>query len=227
MDIHGFRQNYPQYNDLSDQQVAKKLYEKHYSDMPAEDFYSRFGVESPPNQFMAGVRGFNTGVERLVQGAMQPALESGYLGETLKNASKDVARQREEGYESARLAHPKTAGVGAFAGDLAATAPLFATGLGVSGKLAPHLTPILRSILGGAMGGGAAGAARYTNEGDSRAGNALSGAAWGGAGLGLGHAATNAVDKGIKLASNILKANNPANMAQKIAVTDKNAVSDV
>jgi hypothetical protein len=33
-----FRQQYPQYNDLSDDQLADAIYKKFYSDMPREQF---------------------------------------------------------------------------------------------------------------------------------------------------------------------------------------------
>lgn len=41
--ISALRQKYPQYNDLSDQQLADAFHKKFYSDMPQDDFYSRLG----------------------------------------------------------------------------------------------------------------------------------------------------------------------------------------
>jgi hypothetical protein len=46
MNIQEFRQEYPQYNDLGDQDLADKLHAKYYSDLPKQDFYQRFGLNS-------------------------------------------------------------------------------------------------------------------------------------------------------------------------------------
>ena len=45
-DIKEIRSKYPQYNDLSDQQLADGLHAKYYSDMPVNDFYSKIGFSS-------------------------------------------------------------------------------------------------------------------------------------------------------------------------------------
>lgn len=39
-----FRRQYPQYNDLSDADLAEKLYRKFYADMPREEFNRRIGL---------------------------------------------------------------------------------------------------------------------------------------------------------------------------------------
>ena len=39
------RKQYPQYNDLSDQDFADGFYQKFYSDMPKDDFYSALGMQ--------------------------------------------------------------------------------------------------------------------------------------------------------------------------------------
>ena len=44
MNIAEIRNKYPQYNDLSDEQLAKGLYAKFYSDMPFDDFSRRIGL---------------------------------------------------------------------------------------------------------------------------------------------------------------------------------------
>ena len=43
--IADIRQQYPQYSDMSDIQLADALHGKHYSDMPKEDFYSKIGLQ--------------------------------------------------------------------------------------------------------------------------------------------------------------------------------------
>ena len=42
MNIKEFREKYPQYNDLSDQELSDKFYNKYYSDMPREQFNQKF-----------------------------------------------------------------------------------------------------------------------------------------------------------------------------------------
>ena len=42
------RQKYPQYDDLSDDQLAGALHKKFYSDMPADEFRTKIGMTPPP-----------------------------------------------------------------------------------------------------------------------------------------------------------------------------------
>ena len=42
------RQQYPQYGDLTDQQVADGLYNKHYADMPRAQFDAKIGLSAKP-----------------------------------------------------------------------------------------------------------------------------------------------------------------------------------
>lgn len=44
MDIRSVRQKFPQYNDLSDEQLARALHQRYYADMPYEDFAQRAGL---------------------------------------------------------------------------------------------------------------------------------------------------------------------------------------
>lgn len=44
--IGDFREKYPQYNDLSDEQLAQGLHQKFYSDIPFEEFSSKIGLKS-------------------------------------------------------------------------------------------------------------------------------------------------------------------------------------
>lgn len=44
MNIDEFRKQYPQYDDMSDTDLADSLHKKHYSDMDKSDFYDKFGV---------------------------------------------------------------------------------------------------------------------------------------------------------------------------------------
>lgn len=44
--LEEFRQRYPMYNDMSDQQVADNLYNKYYSDIPRKEFDEKIGLVS-------------------------------------------------------------------------------------------------------------------------------------------------------------------------------------
>lgn len=45
--INDIRAKYPQYNDLTDGELAEKFHAKFYSDMPFEDFTSKIGLQEP------------------------------------------------------------------------------------------------------------------------------------------------------------------------------------
>ena len=131
--------------------------------------------------FMAHVTGFNTGVENITQGILQPLFESGLLGDKIKQGSKDAAARRQQDYAQASEQYPKTTAISNVLGGIGASVPTFA----IPGFGQGNLT---RLATQGALQGGAVGAAQYTNEGESRLGNAALGAGLGGgigAGLGL------------------------------------------
>jgi GGDEF domain-containing protein/DNA repair protein RadC len=46
--LQDFREQYPQYDDLSDQELADALYTSKYDDMDRADFDSAMGIEAPP-----------------------------------------------------------------------------------------------------------------------------------------------------------------------------------
>ena len=48
MDMKEIRQKYPQYSDLSDEQVARGFHSKFYSDMPYDDFSKKIGLTKAP-----------------------------------------------------------------------------------------------------------------------------------------------------------------------------------
>lgn len=51
MNIEEVRQKYPQYSDLSDEQLAQGLHKKYYSDMSFNDFSQKIGLEQPKGFF--------------------------------------------------------------------------------------------------------------------------------------------------------------------------------
>lgn len=64
MKINEFRQQYPQYDDMSDRELATKLHAAHYSDMPFEEFADRFGVAPPPKAKEGPKVGYGLGLGR-------------------------------------------------------------------------------------------------------------------------------------------------------------------
>jgi hypothetical protein len=47
--IHKLRQQHPEYNDMPDEQLLSGIHQKHYSDMPPEEFHSRIFPGKRPN----------------------------------------------------------------------------------------------------------------------------------------------------------------------------------
>ena len=69
--LQEFRKKYPQYDDLSDEQVMDGLHRKHYSDIPRDEFDKKMGYAPPRSASFAEqavegaehlVRGFNKGL---------------------------------------------------------------------------------------------------------------------------------------------------------------------
>ena len=58
--IQEVRQKYPEYQDLSDKQLADSLHQKFYSDIPINNFYNQIGlnIEQPaqPEELTASER---------------------------------------------------------------------------------------------------------------------------------------------------------------------------
>lgn len=68
MDIKQIRAKFPQYDDLSDEQLVAAIHQKHYSDMPYEDFAAKVGMLAPKRESVAeGITlqpfGIDTGVK--------------------------------------------------------------------------------------------------------------------------------------------------------------------
>lgn len=55
MNIQEIRQKYPQYSDLSDDQLGKALHSKFYADMPYDEFAAKAGLGAAPKQEQRGV----------------------------------------------------------------------------------------------------------------------------------------------------------------------------
>lgn len=79
MDIATIRNQYPQYGDLSDDQLASALHKKHYSDMPYSEFAAKVGLAAAdPKQ--AGVAGGIKAAGEAIGGAIDKAGTAAYRG---------------------------------------------------------------------------------------------------------------------------------------------------
>ena len=124
------RQKYPEYSDLSDEQLLQGLHSKFYSDIPYQEFASNISITTPavtvtekkptPEEVAAfeqeeaglGERLFGMGspTYSLVRGAIiEPALglnqllaQTGLFGENIKAGATQVARQEAEAAKQAR-----------------------------------------------------------------------------------------------------------------------------
>ena len=116
MNFAEVRGKYPQYNDLSDAQLAEGLHQKFYSDIPFNSFASKigYGVEKPPksvglgSQILGAFKDYGEDMEDdvFLEGqAVEPSREHGFTGDwepdiqplkTLKEGAKDVVRNTAE-----------------------------------------------------------------------------------------------------------------------------------
>lgn len=128
------------------------------------------------NPFMSAVTGFNTAIERPVQGLMQLL-----TGDKWKALQK-VAAKREAEYARSNKENPAATLAGDIVGNLGLGAATAAPFTSLAGKIAPVVksTPYLKNILAGILGGGALGGAQYVSPNESRIGNAAEGAVIGG-----------------------------------------------
>ncbi len=72
-----FRKSYPQYNDMSDQDLADALHKKYYANIPKADYYSKIGLQ-----------GANQGENR----AFSPSNQTS-IGEDLSNLPGNIASE--------------------------------------------------------------------------------------------------------------------------------------
>lgn len=105
--IAEIRQQYPQYNDLSDTQLADSFHSKFYSDIPKEQFYSQLGIKEkvPVQEVSAMERMFGAGspIARTLKGAIvDPALavnqilaNTGLFGQDVKAGANQLVRNVE------------------------------------------------------------------------------------------------------------------------------------
>jgi hypothetical protein len=94
MNIQQIRQKYPQYDDLSDAQLAAALHQKFYADMPKVEFDRKIGLLPPETSLFGQVKEFGKGI---VPGAVG-LVESAAIGASalLPEEQEAAARERIE-----------------------------------------------------------------------------------------------------------------------------------
>lgn len=170
MNITEIRQKYPQYNDISDGDLAIGLHEKHYSDIPFKEFSGKIGFDIS-NVGGGAVESALQGVTFGFSDELQSGIEAGVSG--VKNIFSGETPNFGENYDNhQRLRqyalddfkkHNSTA---ALAGEVAGAIGSGGVGAVKLAKHIPKATSKLGNFLtktaalsaGGAVGGGVAGA---------------------------------------------------------------------
>lgn len=98
--IAEIRKQYPQYEDMSDLEFARRFHNKYYSDLKFEDFADKIGVQQ--KSLKEDIFGMGGVVQRVAKGAIvDPALGiaqlgAGLFGEEARQAVTDYAKKIEE-----------------------------------------------------------------------------------------------------------------------------------
>jgi hypothetical protein len=189
VNIQEVRQQYPQYKDLSDDQLGRALHGKFYSDMPYETFATKVGIR-PEKPLKIGAEGLPEAIAETSKGFSAPskfaigaagAINSAAM--RLKQLATGLTPEDEQGVKEYRAL--EQASPAALAGDigmnLAATATPGAALQRGATALASKVTPRFLAPAVGAAGTGAAitAATEPVLQGESGAEKALYGAAGG------------------------------------------------
>ena len=162
--IADIRKQYPQYADVSDQDLARGFHQKFYNDIPFEDFSTQLGLVSPkytdlvpkvkgineisqrygdmtPQQLGMDVPETETGklVARTTQGIAKGIINPAIAAMQLAPQTRDVAQAMQEGYKETRK-------------------ELGGAGFDVPELVGAVVNPLNRFIPGGGYTGGAIGA---------------------------------------------------------------------
>ena len=112
--IAEIRSQFPQYSDLSDEQLAQGLHQKFYSDIPYEQFKQQVGLTAtapaqPPSR-TEQMFGLGSPIARFAKGAVvnpllginQLLAETGVFGEQVRQGARQQVKQYEEATKQAR-----------------------------------------------------------------------------------------------------------------------------
>lgn len=156
--LERFRSEYPQYADLSDLDLARRLHQKFYSDMSWGDFSGRIGLQGPPTTLPDAQNRPQSYAERTPAQAFSPAVQNEREGMTaseqlrmglqaipLVGEFSDEVIGDTERVQDIRSRHPFATMLGEF---IAGMAPI---GLGISA--ARRAGPVAQAAVGAATGG--------------------------------------------------------------------------
>lgn len=225
MNIQEFRQQYPQYSDMSDEALAQSLHQKHYSDIAYDDFAQRFGVQSANDQ---NGNGLGLGLAReatqgltfefgdeighgLAAGAVRGAQMLGLAPKTGDSFS-DIYRDMQDAYKAEREQFRGDHGGAALAANLGGA--LLSGGAGAN--LLRRAPQALSGYKGLAAVGGAEGALYGAGSADS--GERLEGAVTGGA---LGATLAPTLARGAKAVSTAIGRNAATRSARNMTPTQE------
>lgn len=150
--IAEIRNQYPQYSDMSDNELADALHRKHYSDMPKDEFYSKIGLVNdlrynegygPGAKILQGAT-FDA-ADNILAGAMTPVelIKGAFSGE---DSGKGFVDRLSDAYS--RTADPYNAALDLYRQDNPATSAAMeiAGGVGAGGALLKHGISATRAL---------------------------------------------------------------------------------
>ncbi len=235
------RQQYPQYADMSDAELANAMHRKFYSDMPREEFDKRMGIgaETDPHRIAARkeiddlkAKGVDTGaglVRQAMQGATFNLADEAIAGlltplEMIRQGTFNPAeayrhaKAREDLIlEDARKDNGMAGTAAEIAGGVGSGIGLARTGLSAAGRLAPN-AGIGTRMAASAGDAAAMGAIAGAGEGNSLAERGFNAGVGGGVGAAVGGAApvvaTLAKSVAAPVVSNIRARINPERFAE-------------
>lgn len=183
MDIKDIRAKYPQYSDLSDEQLLQGFHKKFYSDMPYEQFASKITGASPGDGNKPftpkpiGKEGFADALKETLQGTDWGTRNLAAAGTALSNlweGAKQIVGKGDEERIKANRQIAESAPVGSIAGNVALLAPT-------------ALIPGANTVAGAGAVGAISGALQPTVGDESRLANIATGGAAGVAGQAVGN----------------------------------------
>jgi hypothetical protein len=102
--IAEIRQQYPQYSDMTDTQLADAFHSKFYSDIPKDTFYTQLGIKTTPVSNLELMFGAGSPIARTIKGAVvDPALavnqllaSTGLFGKDIKQGATQLVSDVEQ-----------------------------------------------------------------------------------------------------------------------------------
>lgn len=144
-----FRSQYPQYDDMSDTQLADSLYQKHYSDIPRNEFDSKIGYNQPSMVSAALEDVANAPITKFINAA-GAGVGTG-ISNVINQATNSNTFSPNALAEESMSQMPKTAEAGKFVGSVAPA--VVAIGL-TGGALAPVLgTGVINAVVANGLVG--------------------------------------------------------------------------